>query len=110
METVENDVEDQESSLSPFRPEVEMQHPDRQMSEWLVLLLHIRKVPGSYLGPISDCPDRLFVVSSEPPRKCQGGTLSDATTASFHIPCILLIILSSDATQSKLLTASVIKP
>jgi hypothetical protein len=36
------------------------------MVEWLALLLRIREVPGSNLGPETGYPDRFFVVFLSP--------------------------------------------
>jgi hypothetical protein len=40
--------------------------------EWLALLLPIREVPGSNLGPETGCPDRSFVVFLSPFRQMPG--------------------------------------
>jgi hypothetical protein len=83
------------------------------MVEWLALLLRIREVPGSNLGPETDYPDWGFSwFSSVFPGKCRDSTLNYATTASFHIlfNSLFTIILSFDAVQSELLKASLNKP
>jgi hypothetical protein len=52
------------------------------MFERLILLLHIKEVPGSNLCPETDYPDRKFYGF---PHSLQTSTLNWAMTASFHI-------------------------
>jgi hypothetical protein len=67
-------------------------------AKWLALLLRIRNVQGSNLGPETGYPVRLRSwFSSVIPYKHQYSALNYATTASFHILCYSLIILSFDA-------------
>jgi hypothetical protein len=39
-------------------------------AEWLALLLHIREVPGSELGPTTRYPERFFVIAIILSGKC----------------------------------------
>jgi hypothetical protein len=76
-------------------------------SEWLALLLRIRKVLGSSLCPETDYkPLRFSWFSSVPSGKFSDSNLNQAMISSFHILPNSLIILSFDAIQSELLTVS----
>jgi hypothetical protein len=66
--------------------------------EWLTLLIRIREVTGSNLGPEIDYPDRFFVISSVPPGKCRDSALKFGHDRFlYHILSYSFIILSFDA-------------
>jgi hypothetical protein len=79
--------------------------------EWLALLLRIREVPGSNLGPKTGylyCGFSWF--SSVPPGKCWDITLKQAMADSFHILSNSLSSYHSSLYSLSLLTASLNKP
>lgn len=72
-------------------------------AEWLPLLIYIREVSASNLGPENGYPYRcLSTIFSGPAGKCQKSTSSRATSVPFHIPSNSLIIQLSELLSAKL--------